>query len=272
MFIPELLTSITEAEVGRFIVNKRQWLQPKHDGDRLAVRRRGEHIEAWNKYGETSAIPQWLLEELLDLNVPHFLFDGELEAGAYPCFDLLEADGTDLRKFPYEERFRVLKQFHAGRKIEVVRNAESQDDKEAMLFELLESGVEGAVFKKRSAPYRSGRSGQHHKFKFVDPAVVRVKEIDPDRDSVTVEMLDGTIWREVCGLKVPRASVSVGQFLQVRYSTGTENKSLVQPVLADLRPRALEKDCSWTQVKFRGRWAYLRPKTTVSQELNREQM
>lgn len=259
MFIPELLTSITETEVGRYIVDKRRLLQPKHDGDRLAVRRRAEQVEAWNKYGETTAVPQWLLDELLRLNLPHFLLDGELEDDAYPCFDLLEADGTDLRKFPYQERYGVLKQFQVASRIQVVRTAESEAEKEEMIFELLESGVEGAVFKNRTAVYRAGRSRQHHKFKFVDSAVVRVKDIDPERDSVTVEMIDGNIWREVCGLKVPRRpSVSVGQFLTVKYSTGTENKSLVQPVFAGPRPDASERDCSWAQVKFRGRWAYLR--------------
>ena len=72
-------------------------------------------------------------------------------------FDLLMADGDDLRRRTYVERKAALRKLLQGdRGIQYVEHAEGHGDK---LFEAAcKLGLEGIVSKKLDAPYRSGKS------------------------------------------------------------------------------------------------------------------
>ena len=72
-------------------------------------------------------------------------------------FDLLMADGDDLRRRTYVERKEALRKLlRGGHGIQYVEHAEGHGDK---LFEAAcKLGLEGIVSKKLDAPYRSGKS------------------------------------------------------------------------------------------------------------------
>ena len=156
----------------------------KFDGYRVQLRI--EHGEAslktrkgldWtDKFGaiakEASALPDGLIDgEIVapDANgAPDFsslqaaLSDGNTDNLIFYAFDLLFADGMDLRALPLVERKAQLKQVLEARskgKSKLIRYvAHFADDGDAVLQSARKLSLEGIVSKKLSAPYRSGRS------------------------------------------------------------------------------------------------------------------
>ena len=89
------------------------------------------------------------------------LSDGKTEDLIFYAFDLLFADGEDLRPLPLAERKGRLKELLDARKgkdkqIRYVEHFESGGD--AVLQSACKLSLEGIVSKKLDAPYRSGRS------------------------------------------------------------------------------------------------------------------
>jgi bifunctional non-homologous end joining protein LigD len=95
------------------------------------------------------------------------LKDGRTDRFAYYAFDLLHLDGRDLTGEPLSARKAVLKQLLDGRGQESVIHY-TDDFTEAgpvVLRHACEMGLEGIVSKRRSAPYRSGRTDNFVKTK-----------------------------------------------------------------------------------------------------------
>ena len=119
---------------------------------------------------EASALPDVLIDgEIVALDhngVPHFsalqaaLSDGKTDRLMFFAFDLLFAEGKDLRRLPLAERKAQLKQLLEARKkarqIYYVEHFETDGD--AMLQSASKLSLEGIVSKKLSAPYHSGRT------------------------------------------------------------------------------------------------------------------
>ena len=73
------------------------------------------------------------------------------------AFDLLMADGDDLRRRTYVERKAALRKLLRGdRGIQYVEHAEDHGDE--FLTAVCKLGLEGIVSKKLNSPYRSGPS------------------------------------------------------------------------------------------------------------------
>lgn len=174
----------------------------------------------------------------------------------------------DLGSYAYEDRYSVLKSFSPCPFIHVISNWTTNEEKGEIIFELLQKGAEGVVFKNRLAPYQPGRAGQHFKLKFENTATVRVRSVDPNRNSARIEMLDGTHWLEVSGIKIERGLVKPGDYIEVRYLSANDSKHLVQPVFLRLRRDVSDDDCSTEQLKFTGRWAP--PAQARGEERNRD--
>lgn len=251
---PELLTETTPQEAARFITDSRFGLQEKRDGVRLMVQRRGDRFEGWNKRGQPAVVHPALISALRSLNVDDFVLDGEFERTHFSCWDLLRAQGTDLSAYPYAERYKVLQAFRACPSVTILPCWTDEGDKERMVYEFRDKRAEGVVFKNLEAPYRAGRARQHYKLPFRKTATARVVEVDPVRDRVSLEMRAGMSWQTVCGLKVTHGKVRVGEFVEVRYLTGTPDKKLVQPVFLRVREDVSEKDCGFEQVKISNKW------------------
>jgi ATP-dependent DNA ligase len=256
---PELLTRIDVNQVARYVLDDRYWLQEKWDAERLLVKRSGQQFEGWNKQGQTTALAPALMSALLSLTVTDFILDGEYYPSGLKCWDLLRADHVDLTDYPYEGRYSILKTFSACPLIHVTPTWTERAEKERKIFELLQKGAEGVVFKDRRAPYRPGRAGQHFKLKFENTATVRVRSVDPSRNRARIEMLDADRWIEVSGIKVARGKVKPGDYIEVRYASASASKHLVQPVFRWVRHDVGNEDCSTEQLKFTGRWALPSP-------------
>jgi ATP-dependent DNA ligase len=253
--VPELLTAISAEEAARYVLDDRFWLQQKRDGVRLIVHRQGRQVEGWNKQGQPTAVDPALVSALLSINLESFTLDGEFEKqGGYHCWDLLSADGSDLREHPYSLRCEALRVFGACPLLHIVESWKMSAEKEAMIFEFHRQRAEGVAFKNSQAAYRPARSGQHFKLKFEKTATARVRDVDPVRDRVSVEMLDGDVWREVCGLKVPNGTLHVGQYVEVKYLYSTPDQRLVQPRFLTLRADVCQTDCLLSQVSCGGKW------------------
>src|SRR5260370_25935398 len=98
------------------------------------------------------------------------LSDGKTDNLIFFAFDLLFADGMDIRRLPLGERKAQLKKLLGARpkgKAELIRYVEHfETGGEAMLQSACQLSLEGNGSKKPSAPYHSGRSEHWAKDKF----------------------------------------------------------------------------------------------------------
>ena len=163
----------------------------KFDGYRIQMRVEGGEVslktrkaldwtEKFAAVAETAAgLPDAIVDgEIVALNAngdPDFsslqaaISDGNTDDLIYFAFDLLFADGEDLRPLPLterKERLRKLLGKHARAKNSPLRYVEHFD---AAGDEVMESarnaGLEGIISKQADAPYRSGRPGSWLKIK-----------------------------------------------------------------------------------------------------------
>jgi bifunctional non-homologous end joining protein LigD len=174
---PQLCTSVDRPPSGE------GWCHEiKFDGYRVQLRVEGGNATLKTRKGldwtekfktiakEAGALPDVLIDgEIVALDhngVPHFsalqaaLSDGKTDRLMFFAFDLLFAEGKDLRRLPLAERKAQLKQLLEARKkarqIYYVEHFETDGD--AMLQSASKLSLEGIVSKKLSAPYHSGRS------------------------------------------------------------------------------------------------------------------
>lgn len=172
---PELATLVEKAPVGG------RWLhEVKFDGYRVQARIDGGKVTLLTRKGlNWTAKFAPVAEALKALNLPSAVLDGEIviedetgrsdfsalqaalsgESGSYVyrVFDLLYADGRDLRSAPLVERKAALAAL-IGDAGDVVRYSDHlEEDGAAMVRHACRLGLEGIVSKRMDAPYRSGR-------------------------------------------------------------------------------------------------------------------
>ena len=173
----------------------------KHDGYRLMARRDPVGIRLLTRNGDDWASRFPLVVEAVNhLKVRSCVIDGEVvccderglavfhvlrqrqnEATAFLyAFDLLELDGTDMRREPIEVRKATLASILRKRRPGVRFNEYLEHlDGELVSAHACKMGLEGIVSKRLSSPYRSGRSPDWLKFKNPEaPAVKREAEED----------------------------------------------------------------------------------------------
>jgi bifunctional non-homologous end joining protein LigD len=121
---------------------------------------------------EASALPDVLIDgeivALKDGGMPDFsglqaaISDGKTDHLIFYAFDLLLADGMDIRALPLSERKAQLKKLLDARakgKAKLIHYVTHfEEDGDTFLQSARNLGLEGIVSKKLSAPYRSGRS------------------------------------------------------------------------------------------------------------------
>jgi bifunctional non-homologous end joining protein LigD len=141
------------------------------DGD--AVLKTRKALDWTDKFGaiarEAKSLPDVLIDgEIAALDhhgVPHFstlqaaISDGKTSALIFFAFDLLFADGEDLRGLPLGERKARLKKLLASRKGKLIKYVEHFEERgDAVLQSAEKLSLEGIISKKLDAPYRSGRT------------------------------------------------------------------------------------------------------------------
>lgn len=92
-----------------------------------------------------------------DFSALQAALSGEGGAYLYRVFDLLYADGSDLRSAPLVERKRVLASMLAEPDGVIYVTEHLEEDGDAMVRHACRLGLEGIVSKRMDAPYRSGR-------------------------------------------------------------------------------------------------------------------
>ena len=171
----------------------------KHDGYRLMARRDPVGIRLLTRKGNdwSSRFPL-VVEAVNHLKVRSCLIDGEVvccdarglavfhvlrqrrnEATAFLyAFDLLELDGTDMRREPIEVRKATLASILRKARHGVRLNQHLEHPDRALVFaHACKMGLEGIVSKRLGSRYRSGRSPDWLKFKNSEaPAVKREAE------------------------------------------------------------------------------------------------
>ena len=182
----------------------------KHDGYRLMARRDPAGTRLLTRNGHDWAARYPLIAEAVDrLKVRSCLIDGEAVAcdknglavferlrrkptGEHVflyAFDLLELNGTDLRREPIETRKATLASVLRGRLPGLRLNEHLAHDGESVFRHACKMGLEGIVSKRLGSRYRSGRSPDWLKFKNPEaPAAKREAEEDWGR----IGRLDGT--------------------------------------------------------------------------------
>jgi bifunctional non-homologous end joining protein LigD len=168
-----------------------QWVyEIKHDGFRFICWRVGDRVRVFSRRGvDHSDRAPAIAEALQALNVRSVTIDGEgvvcgpdgvtdfdrlraamgrkgsRQAFLY-AFDLLELDGQDLRREPWETRRAILITLlhKCGDGIRLSEHIEARDGT-TIFGHACAMGLEGIVAKRRDRPYKSGRSPDWIKIK-----------------------------------------------------------------------------------------------------------
>jgi bifunctional non-homologous end joining protein LigD len=167
----------------------------KHDGYRMMAQRDGAGIRLLTRNGhDWSARFPLIVEAVNHLKIRSCLIDGETvccdenglaifqklrqrreeDRAFLYAFDLLELDGTDLRREPIEVRKASLASILRRSRLGVRLNEHLEHDCGlTVLQHACKLGLEGIVSKRLGSRYRSGRSPDWLKFK--NPAASAVK-------------------------------------------------------------------------------------------------
>lgn len=253
----QLLNSVEESDLERFINDAAYWLQEKHDGRRLLIQKKGEVITGINRLGFTVGVPL-PLEEAARAFPQDFLIDGESIGDVLHAFDLLSLNGKDVRHQGYAERSLLLVNLLASSHQQcfwLVQTAFLPLQKRAMLEEAQAENKEGVVFKRLDAPYTAGRpatGGSQFKFKFCASASCIVGKINAKR-SVRLEMLDGDRLVSVGNVTIPvnQPIPVVGAVVECRYLYAFPGGCLFQPVYLGRREDIPFSECVVSQLKFK---------------------
>lgn len=192
-----LPVSLAEAEA---LLEAGEWgVSEKVNGERCLVEMTAEgEMKAYNRKGQpVSTLPEGA-RVLAGINQP-FLVDGErLPGGCYVVFDLMELNGGDVRTMPYEVRIGLLEsrlqsqdilvgggggpvacvgdyRQHEGKLVLLAAQRHGKGD---LVEQIRESGGEGLIFRRMSAPYKPGDTTDVLKFKYltdIDCIVLGIK-------------------------------------------------------------------------------------------------
>ena len=253
---PQLLNPVEDPET--LLADDAFYLQPKHDGKRLLIRKQGSAVTGINRRGIECGIPESIRAAAAVLP-GDFLLDGEAVGEILHVFDLLEINGTCLQAIPYKDRLAELLDLLARglqEGIQWVTTMSGKSAKRSVFDQVRKERGEGVVFKRIAAPYSAGRpasGGDQYKFKFVETASVIVQSVNAKR-SIAIAVRQG-------GRLVPAGNVTIpanqpvppdGAIAEVRYLYAySESGALYQPVYLGVRDDIDATECTRDQLKFR---------------------
>ncbi|MCA6112660.1 ATP-dependent DNA ligase [Bradyrhizobium cenepequi] len=191
---PALPTAIERVPTGA------RWIHEiKHDGYRLIVQREGKIVRLWTKNGyDWSKRFPLIQEAALRNRQSSFVIDGEAvllgvdgrsdfdglhsrqhdDEVQFYAFDILVADGEDIRKPPLSMQKASLAQLLA-RRVDGIHAAPFEEGEIGpdLFRAACEIGLEGLVSKQKERPYRAGRCDHWIKVKNrTHPSFERVKD------------------------------------------------------------------------------------------------
>jgi bifunctional non-homologous end joining protein LigD len=264
--VPQLLNPIDEAEALRLIENDGWFMQEKADGHHQMARIDSSSVTGSNRKGEVIPLASSIATGLCQMFNGTGVADGEAVGDTFHVFDLIEEAGNDLRSLGAWKRYERLSQlFWANAapykgapyngKIVIVRTASTKTEKRELYQQIMKEGGEGVVFKRKNAPYVSGRpnsGGSMLKLKFVASATCTVLGQNGSKSSVVIGIKKGDQTLKVGHVTIPpnHEIPATGQLVEVRYLYAYAGGSLVQAVY--LGPRE-DKDApdQYSSLKFK---------------------
>jgi bifunctional non-homologous end joining protein LigD len=255
--LPQLLNPIEEADI---YINDDSFLaQEKKDHERRIIISDGAGtIMGLNKKGQEVPVPIKIAESIKIACI----LDGEISEDKYYIFDILSYKGEDLKHLSATQRLEYLYQMKMqdglGSSAEVIETAYTKGEKQAMFDKLKAEKREGIVFKKKAAPYTSGRpnsGGSQLKFKFYKTATFIVANMTKDKRSVGLELIDDNTGDRVFMGKVtipPNYDVpAIGDLVEVRYLYAYRGGAVYQPTYLGKRNDSDLTDATMKQIIYK---------------------
>jgi bifunctional non-homologous end joining protein LigD len=258
----QLLNTIENDEALKVIQDDSFCAQEKHDGKRRLIQYEDGTITGYNRKGQAVGYIQTLDNDLTNIanhsGIHSFLIDGEEVGEHYYVFDILKADGSDLRWKGYVSRLSKLEELLSScstNYVHVVETAHTFAQKAAMLDLLAKENKEGIVFKRSDAQFTAGKpasGGDQLKYKFYSTASCMVARVNTKR-SVALQVLDGKTWIDVGNCTIPpnKDVPAVNDVVEIRYLYAYKGGSLYQPTYLGLRDDIDVNDCIESQLKYK---------------------
>lgn len=252
-----LLNEIQEDQIERYLNDDNYLAQEKNDGRRQLVEKINQEIKCINKKGFYVGFSADF-NTIKDTSVD-FVVDGELMDGFVLAFDILQANGKDLRSYPIEIRLQELHNVVGlidNQVIREVHTAYSTTEKYELYQQLRLNKKEGIVFKRKGSAYVAGRpasGGDHLKFKFYKTASFIVREQNAKR-SVGLDVIWNGQRMDVGNVTIPanHSIPSIGEVVEVRYLYAFKNSGKIfQPVYLGMRSDIDENECLHSQLVFK---------------------
>jgi bifunctional non-homologous end joining protein LigD len=174
------------------------WLHEiKHDGFRIIARKEGGRVRLYSRPGnDLTDRFRLIVEALVWLRVGSCIIDGEAvccgddgmpsfdriryrrhdESVFLHAFDLIELNGDDLRREPFNTRKATLASLLRRAASGLRLNEHIEADGPTVFAHACKMGLEGIVSKRKDSPYRSGRSPDWLKSKNPTCEAVRREE------------------------------------------------------------------------------------------------
>jgi ATP-dependent DNA ligase len=255
--LPQLPNVIDEDDVQKYLDDPEYGMQEKYDGKHVTVKVNGKIIQAFNKKGQRTNIPQAIEDSLLVTGVSSMVVDGEVIGSKYILFDILEWGSTNLRFDTYLNRYRVLSSINRfGNAISVGNLYIVKEAKQKIFDKLKKDRREGVVFKKLNSIFRAGRpneGGDFLKFKFWSSCSVIVIKGRDGKSSVGVALWTPTGLEPIGNVTIaPSARMpQVGEVIEVKYLYIIPGGSLYQPSYLGIRDDVDPEECLEKQLKYK---------------------
>lgn len=255
-YVPQLLVSIEDDEIERYVTDDDWIAEPKHDGERRFLIVKDGAISGGNRKGQTVALPKAITEAAtFDRDL---VLDGEQIGDRFVFWDILTVDGLDLRTKPWHDREAVMAAGEFNREPAIFRTvtATTTEAKRKLVADERTKGGEGVVFKRRNAQYDPGRPGSDatwFKYKFWKSLSAVVGKVN-DKRSIGLDLVDeGGARIQVGNVTIPanKEVPGVGAVVEVAYLYAFDGGSLFQPTYLGERSDIDVAECLASQRVFK---------------------
>lgn len=259
VFVPQLLNPIDESEIESYLLDDSYGAQEKMDGRHQAFSKTAGQVQVSNKKGQVIGHPEALNKAIRVSK--DLLIDSEAIGEVFYAFDLLKANGEDLRGLGYGDRYKVLTSIIKDldqSTIKLVPLAIGYKEKKALYDKLKAAKKEGIVFKKLNAPHKPGRpasGGDMLKAKFYSTVSARVTKGRENKRSVGLELLSAPkgnwVFMGNCTIPPNKEIPKIGSIVEIKMLYCIKGGSFYQPTYLGLRDDVDVEECLMSQVKYK---------------------
>lgn len=254
-----LLNAITRDEADWLLKDDKWMLQPKFDGQRVRIVADVDggrpSVYGLSRTNNMMSLPAPLVYYLTE-QPRTLILDGELVGTTLVVFDALLIGSFPLWKESAAARVRELDGlFQDAPGIVTAVTAQTNAEKTKLFAAIHNEGMEGAVFKLKSAPYEAGRpntGGVARKLKFVNTCTVIAGARRGSKRSVDMLLDDG---QRIGSVTIPpnKEIPPIGALCEIRYLYRHDvGGDLVQAVYLGVRDDATRADCTVEQLVVKG--------------------